>query len=81
MANVEYKNMASGTAKNGADYLEVAVGALNVGDVVIKVIPPRAPRGFRAPRGKPVTTIETYTVTSFGGEFYSQILNCDAVRA
>ena len=81
MANLEYKNMTSGTAKNGVEYLEVAVGTLSVGDVVVKVVPPRAPRGLRAQRGKPVTTIETYTVTGFGGEFYSNLLECDAERA
>lgn len=81
MKTVEYIKMTDGIAKSGANYLEVAVGTLNIGDVVVKVVPPRAPRGFMPSRGKPVTTIETYTVTGFGSEFYSQILGCDAVRA
>lgn len=80
MANVEYKNMTDGVAKNGAVYLECLVGALNVGDVVIKECKPSVRPG-RAVRGTPKTTIETYIVTGFGGEFYSSILEGDAVRA
>ena len=81
MKNVEYKNMASGVSKNGADYLEVKIGTLEVGDTVVKTVPPSKRELQRRGRSTPKTTIETYVVKDFGGEFYSGLLECDAVRA
>jgi hypothetical protein len=83
MATVEYKGkMTDGIAKNGSCFIECVTGSLNVGDVVVKKHTQDASRGgFRRPRGPIKTTVETFVVTGFGGEFYSDILKCDAVRA
>jgi hypothetical protein len=81
MKNVEYKNMVASTASNGANYLESPVGVLNVGDVVTRTIVPTARELQRSRRGTPKITIETFVVTGLGGEFYSKILECEAVRA
>ena len=81
MKNVEYKNMIAGTAKNGADYIEAEVGALEIGDTVTRTIAPSARASQRRARSAPKTIIETYVVTGFGGEFYSSILDCDVTRA
>lgn len=80
MKTVEYSKMTDGTAKSGSEFLEAAVGALDVGDVVIKKSYPSA-RAMQRSRGIPKVTVEKFVVTGIGGEFYSQILNCDAVRA
>lgn len=77
----EYKNMVASTANNGASYIEAEVGALEVGDVVTRIIKPRSRGGFRASRSAPMTSVETYVVTGFGSEFYSEVLGLDAVRA
>lgn len=81
MKNVEYKNMVCGQAKNGADYLEAPIGALEIGDAVVRTIEPTIRPSYRSRRGTPERIIETYVVTGFGGEFYSSILNCDVTRA
>ncbi len=80
MANVNYENMVDGKAKNGSFYLECATGALSVGDVVVKTVRPPA-REIARSRSTPKTTVLTFVVTGLGGEFYSSVLNCDAVRA
>jgi hypothetical protein len=80
MKTVKYENgMLSGQAKNGCYYIETAVGSLDVGDVVVKEYSDNT-SGSRKPRN-PKNHVETFTVVSFGGEFYSDILGCDVARA
>lgn len=81
MKIIEYKNMVAGIAKNGAAYLESAIGTLNVGDTVVRRIEPSTRELQRRSRSTPKTMIETYVVTGFGGEFHSEILGCDVARA